>query len=165
MNTFVDGEMNLVFIHGLYSSGHGFKARYLRELFPDIVAPNFTGSLQERMEQLHQTLISRSIWRIIGSSFGGLMGALYVYQNPKSVNRLVLLAPALILPDFVKSVTGQIDVPTVIYHGRNDDVIPVDLVRALAENIFTNLLFNEVNEGHLLHKTVQSVDWHKLLVC
>ena len=158
-----DREDNLIFIHGLYSSGHGYKARYLKHRFPSIITPDFTGSLDERMEQLNHILGERSAWNIIGSSFGGLMGAIFTCQNPQSVNRLILLAPALIWPDFVNSITGQVDVPTVIYHGRSDDVIPFELIKTLAEQVFTNLTFNEVNEGHLLHQTVQTIDWYKLI--
>ena len=42
----------IIFIHGYESSGHGFKGNFLRTIFPNIITPDFTGELLERMEQL-----------------------------------------------------------------------------------------------------------------
>ncbi len=61
----------LVFIHGMVSSGQGFKARLLRRHFPHILTPDFDGWLEERMAQLRPIL---PISRIGPSSVPALAG-------------------------------------------------------------------------------------------
>jgi pimeloyl-ACP methyl ester carboxylesterase len=153
----------LIFIHGMVSSGQGFKARLLRRQFPHILTPDFDGSLEERMAQLLPLLSHQPDWTIIGSSFGGLMGALFTCQNPGQVRQLILLAPALIWPDFAYALPPPVPVPTVIYHGRRDTVIPLEAVRPLAEKVFLSLDFREVDDDHRLQATVQAIDWPALL--
>jgi pimeloyl-ACP methyl ester carboxylesterase len=149
----------LIFIHGLNSSGQGFKGRLLRTQFPAIVTPDFEGSLAERMRQLTSILAGDSPWTIIGSSFGGLMGALYTCRQPDRVRKLILLAPALVYPDFAASPPAPVAVPTLVYHGQQDTVIPVEPVRMLAEQVFLNLTFHLVDDDHRLTETVQALDW------
>ncbi len=153
----------LIFIHGLESSGRGYKGTMLRRLFPHILTPDFTGSLEERMAQLNPILAEKFDWVIIGSSFGGLMGALFTCQHPQQVRKLILLAPALIFPDFAANPPQPISVPTTIYHGQLDTIVPVEPVRTLAEQTFLNLTFHLVDDDHGLHQTVQAVDWLTLV--
>jgi pimeloyl-ACP methyl ester carboxylesterase len=153
----------LIFIHGLISSGQSYKATLLRGFFPDILTPDFEGSLEERMAQLEPILSDRSGWIVIGSSFGGLMGAMFTCRHPARVSKLILLAPALIWPDFAQALPPPVSVPTVIYHGINDDLIPLDLVRPLAEKAFTDLAFHAVDDDHGLKATVQGIDWRALV--
>jgi pimeloyl-ACP methyl ester carboxylesterase len=153
----------LIFIHGLISSGQSFKATLLRGLFPHILTPDFEGSLEERLARLKAILSDQKGWTIIGSSFGGLMGTIFTCQHPDQVEKLILLAPALIWPDFANALPPPVPVPTVVYHGQRDDVIPVDLVRPLAEGIFLNLTFHVVDDDHGLKKTAQAIDWRALI--
>ncbi len=153
----------LIFIHGLMGSGQGFKATLLRRLFPDILTPDFDGPLEARMVRLTDILSDQSGWTIIGSSLGGLMGTLFTCQHPQQVKKLILLAPALIWPDFADALPPPVSVPVVVYHGREDNVIPLELVRPLAEQLFLNLTFHVVDDDHGLHKTVQAIDWLDLL--
>jgi pimeloyl-ACP methyl ester carboxylesterase len=153
----------LIFIHGLISSGQSFKANLLRGLFPNIFTPDFEGTLDERMAQLATILSDKPGWIIIGSSFGGLMGAMFTCHHPERVQKLILLAPALIWPEFAQTLPAPVSVPTVVYHGRRDDLIPLNLVRSLAEQVFTNLNFHAVDDDHGLHDTVQAIDWVTLL--
>jgi pimeloyl-ACP methyl ester carboxylesterase len=160
---FMLDSARLIFIHGLESSGQGFKATLLRHLLPGIQTPDFRGPLQERMERLVHILAHDSGWVIIGSSFGGLMGALFTCQRPQQVAKLILLAPALPWPDFADSPPPPVSVPVVVYHGRGDEIIPLDLVQPLAEQAFLNLTFHVVDDDHRLHKTVQAIDWTALV--
>jgi len=41
-----------IFLHGLESSSRGAKAAFLRDLYPDMLIPDFKGSLAERMASL-----------------------------------------------------------------------------------------------------------------
>lgn len=152
-----------IFLHGLESSGHGFKAKLLRSIFPAMLTPDFCGTLEERMEQLTPIMAERQSWIIVGSSFGGLMGALFACRHPQQVRKLVLLAPALTRPQFADAPPAPIAVPVVAYHGRGDTVIPLEPTRALAERVFSNLTFHVVDDNHMLRATVQSIDWHTLL--
>jgi len=153
----------LIFIHGLISSGQSFKANLLRGTFPGMLTPDFEGTLEERMAQLTAVLGDRPGWAIIGSSFGGLMGATFTCQHPDQVDKLILLAPALIWPEFAQSPPPPVAVPTVVYHGTRDEIIPLDLVRPLAERVFTDLTFHAVDDDHGLKATVKAIDWPGLV--
>jgi predicted esterase len=91
------------------------------------------------------------------------MAAIFACQRPAQVRKLILLAPALILPDFAASPPAPVDVPTVIYHGRQDQIVPLEPTRRLAQRVFRNLIFNEVDDEHGLYKTVFEIDWPGLL--
>ena len=153
----------LIFLHGLMGSSQGVKATLLRKIFPHILTPDFSGSLEERMSALDEILAGESGWKIVGSSFGGLMAALFACQHPDQVDRLVLLAPALIWPDFAASPLAPVEVPVVIYHGSRDELIPLATARELAERIFPNLSFNVVDDDHGLFQTVHALDWPAIL--
>jgi pimeloyl-ACP methyl ester carboxylesterase len=154
-----------MFLHGLDSSSQGIKATHLRQLFPQILTPDFQGSLEERMFQLTQIIGRKRNWTLIGSSLGGLMAAHFACWHPSQVRKMILLAPALTWPDFVASPPPPIDVPVILYHGRLDPLIPLDQVKPIARRIFRNLEFHVVEDDHSLLKTFYEIDWHKLLTC
>jgi pimeloyl-ACP methyl ester carboxylesterase len=154
---------HLIFIHGLDGSSQGQKATLLRGLFSDMLIPDFRGTFQERMAVLGPILGSQPGWTIIGSSYGGLMGAIFTCEHPDQVRKLVLMAPALILPEFAQNPPMPVDVPTLIYHGRRDEIVPLEPVRLLAGQVFRNLTFNAVDDDHGLYKTAHSIDWTLVL--
>ena len=153
----------LIFIHGLEGSSQGVKATLLRGLFPGMLTPDFSGSLDERMSSLNTILGDAGGWTIAGSSFGGLMGALFTCRRPQQVERLILLAPALVWPDFAGTPPAPVSVPTTIYHGSRDEIVPLEPVRLLAEQVFLNLTFHVVDDDHGLYQTVHAIDWKALL--
>jgi len=159
----MDEAGGLIYIHGLEGTSHGTKATLLRGLFPEMLIPDFRGSLDERMITLETLLGAEREWTIIGSSFGGLMGAMFTCQCPHQVRKLVLLAPALIWPDFADHLPEPVEVATVIYHGKRDSIVPLKPVRALAQQVFTNLDFRVVEDEHSLRQTIHAIDWHRLL--
>jgi pimeloyl-ACP methyl ester carboxylesterase len=155
---------HILFIHG--SSGdksQTYKARILRGIFPGMLTPDFEGDLPERMEQLEAILGTETGWTLVGSSLGGLMAALFATQHPDQVCKLVLLAPALTLPGFTRSLASQIAIPTIIIQGTRDDFIPLEPTRKLAEKVFLSLTYIVVDDDHRLHKTAEELDWKKLL--
>ncbi len=153
----------LIFLHGLEGSSQGDKATLLRGLFPGIQTPDFQGDLDTRMAKLNDLLKAKKDWTMIGSSFGGLMAALFACRHPDQVTRLILLAPALIWPDFANQPPDPIDIPVVVYHGRRDVIVPLETTRRLAKMVFTNLTFHIVDDDHGLYKTVHALDWLSLL--
>ena len=154
----------IVYLHGLESTSQSGKARQFAQRFPGMLTPDFTGSFDERMAQLTPILGDENGWTIIGSSFGGLMGAVFTLENESQVRKLVLLAPALMLPPFATLADRRtVAVPTVIVHGTEDDVVPLAPVRALAEKVFTNLTYHVVHDGHRLAKAYEELNWEAIL--
>ncbi len=153
----------LIYLHGSESDSNSGKAKQFREWFPGMVTPDFTSSFEERMAQLQPILADRSDWTIIGSSFGGLMGAVYTCKNPTRVRKLILLAPALLREPFGSFLDLQpASNPVTIIHGTRDDVVPLEAAREVAQTLFTNLTYLVVDDDHRLHKTLHELDWKKI---
>ena len=163
---------NIVFIHGLESSGNGFKGTYLKSLFPDALTPNFkkfkrnfslNSLLKERLGQLDSILKTRMSWIIIGSSFGGLMATLYTIRNPEKTERLILFAPFLATSMLQIDKNSLINTPTIIFHGKHDEIAQYKASREKAYQLFTNLEFNTTEDHHDLNKTITTLNWNKLI--
>jgi pimeloyl-ACP methyl ester carboxylesterase len=152
-----------IFIHGLESSNQGTKAVYFRKNFPGMLTPNFPGSLDERMAKLHDLVAEKRDLLMVGSSFGGLMASIFAMENEPRVRRLILLAPAINLLEFVPYRGRKILKPVHIYHGRQDDVIPIEEAESVARQVFSNLAFHAIDDDHYLHKTFESIEWGTLL--
>ena len=154
----------LIYLHGLESDSNSGKARQFREWFPGMLTPDFTGSFEERMEQLQPILAGGTEWTIIGSSFGGLMGTVYTCTNRLRVRKLILLAPALLRDSFGSHLDLQpVPVPTTVIHGTRDDVVPLAPAREVAQALFTDLTYIVVDDDHRLHKTLHELDWKSIL--
>jgi pimeloyl-ACP methyl ester carboxylesterase len=155
---------NMIFLHGLESSSQAYKASVLRKSYPNLIVPDFTGSLEQRMEALYPILGDKKDWIIIGSSFGGLMGAIFTCEHPDQVRKQILLAPALMLPEFAAFIGGKpVSVPTTIVHGTQDNVVPLEIVREIASKVFSNLTYRIVDDNHRLHKATDTLDWKSIL--
>ncbi len=163
---------NIIFIHGLKSSGHGFKGRLFQKEIPGCLTPDFKkyhplisnkSLLKKRMKQLNALLKEECSWVIIGSSFGGLMATIYSCQNPEKILKLILLAPYLSSLELKFKKYSAIDVPVIIFQGNHDNIISVKRSRTCAEKFFTNLTYNIVNDNHRLHETFKTLDWQNLI--
>lgn len=152
-----------VFIHGLESSGSGTKGSFFSRKYKGMSTEDFKGSLEERMAKLENLLADKTDLILVGSSFGGLMAALYTCDHPDKVKKLVLLAPALDLPDFDRCLSNSIEVPAELFHGRGDDVVAPAPVREKAGKVFRNLRYHLVDDDHPLTETFPLMDWDKLL--
>ncbi|NVM02250.1 MAG: alpha/beta fold hydrolase [Candidatus Helarchaeota archaeon] len=148
---------NVIFVHGLISSGQGFKGNFLRSILPTCLTPDFVGTEEEKINQLKNFLSEKRSWIIIGSSYGGFMGTFYTCQYPDRVSQLILLAPVLTHPKLHSC--RSVDVPVVLYHGKNDNVVPIEATHKRAEELFTNLTYHLVDDDHMLHPTVKKIDW------
>jgi Predicted esterase len=153
-----------VFIHGLESSSQGAKGVFFRSKYPDMIIEDFIGTFQERMNKLNNLLINKTDLVLVGSSYGGLMATVYTFNNEEKIKKLILLAPALNIEEFTMVYCNKKPhIPVVIYHGKNDDVVPPFSVRDIAQAIFTNLHHTMVNDDHSLHRTFSLMDWDTLL--
>jgi len=152
-----------VFIHGLESSSQGTKGVFFHERYPDMIIEDFGGPLEERMEKLNRLLAGRDDLILVGSSFGGLMAAIYACEHERQVRKVVLLAPALHLPDFLRFTGKRVKMPVTLFHGKNDDVVPPGPVKALAEQVFETLDYHLVDDDHSLHVTFPMMDWKALV--
>ena len=152
-----------IFIHGQESSSQGTKGLFFRDLFPEMIIPDFMGDISARMLKLNEILKDKRGIIIIGSSLGGLMAALYVFQNPDSLKKLILLAPALNLPEFIPYLSEKLILPVYVFHGKEDEVIPPKPIQAIAKKIFANLTFTMLDDDHRLSKRFTSIDWPRLI--
>ncbi|MBM4343106.1 MAG: alpha/beta fold hydrolase [Deltaproteobacteria bacterium] len=143
--------VQLVFLHGLESGPHGSKFQALYDLDPAVHAPDFEGvfDLDARMAIAERDLADRGRLVLVGSSFGGLVAALYADRHPDRVAACVLCAPALIA-DRWPAVAAIARVPghTVLLHARGDDVVDIAWSRAFA--VRHGLRLVEVDDDHRL---------------
>jgi pimeloyl-ACP methyl ester carboxylesterase len=151
-----------LFLHGLDSSGSGTKGRYFSEHFPDMLRPDFEGTLSERMAQLNRVVHGKDELVLVGSSFGGLMAACQAQQHPGNCKRIIMLAPALNFHEH-RPPEIKLDVESILVIGSSDVVTPPDLVLPAAKATFANLRISVVDDDHLLHETFQYLDWPALL--
>ena len=152
-----------IFLHGLESSSRGAKAGFLRKLYPDMLVPDFSGSLSERMKTLCAVLNRGKNIILIGSSFGGLMATIFAMEHHGVVNRVILLAPALNFPEFSRYTMRPLDIPARMIIGQKDTVTPPEKVIPMALKIFTALQYDIVDDNHLLADTFRNLDWEAML--
>ncbi|MEW6184356.1 MAG: alpha/beta hydrolase [Thermodesulfobacteriota bacterium] len=152
-----------LFIHGLESSSGGTKGLFFRRHFPDMLIEDYFGSFSQRMVTLKGLLAEKDRILLVGSSFGGLMAAVYACEHEEQTKKIILLAPALHSDYFRPHLKKKSNVPVIIFHGRQDQVVPLEPVRAIAGQVFKNLQFNEVEDDHFLHRTFRTLNWKKLL--
>lgn len=152
-----------VFVHGLEGSSQGTKSQFFRKRYPGMIIEDYTGSIEERMEKLRRILAGRQDLILVGSSYGGLMAAMYACDHEPAIKRLILLAPALDLEEFRPYLNRTVAVPTALYHGSRDDVVPPGEVRGIAARVFTDLDYHTVDDDHPLSGTFATFDWDSLL--
>lgn len=152
-----------IFIHGQESSSQGNKAVFFKDLFPEMIIPDFVGDVATRMSKLNKILVDKNGIIMIGSSLGGLMASLYAFQNQNRMKKLILLAPAINLSEFSHYLSKKLALPVYIFHGKNDEIIPLEPIRAIAKRVFPNLTFTVMEDDHRLSRTFTTIDWPKLI--
>lgn len=151
----------IYFLHGLDSSGSGTKGRFFQSNFPQIISPDFEGTLADRLLHLENLCMTDERLIFIGSSFGGLMATCYACQNKERVAKLILLAPALNFESY-QPPANCLQIPTQLIIGKHDTVTPPKLVLPLAEATFEDLTTTVTDDDHLLHSSFQNLNWQKL---
>jgi predicted esterase len=154
----------LVFIHGLESSARGTKGIYFRQNFPEMIIEDYAGNFAQRMRKLSGVLAGKHNLILVGSSYGGLMAVQFASQYEERVKKLILLAPALNLPEFGPDIHKLLQIPVVIYHGTDDNIVDPYIVKSIAGKVFSLLEHHLVDDDHSLHKTFPTLEWRKLLL-
>lgn len=107
----------VAYLHGFASSSRSSKGLALQKQLgndivslPDLNRPSFeditiTGALKA-MDELHEEM-GRPRWKLVGSSMGGHVAALWTALHPEDVEKLVLLCPAFDLATLWPSIIGQ----------------------------------------------------------
>lgn len=153
----------VIFIHGQESSSQGTKGLFFRDHFPEMIIPDFVGDVQSRMSKLNEILLGKRGIIMTGSSLGGMMAAIYTFKNKDSIKKLILLAPALNLHEFTPYLSKTLSLPVYIFHGKEDELIPAQLIQDIAIKVFTNLTFTMLDDDHRLSRTFTSIGWPQLL--
>jgi predicted esterase len=92
------------------------------------------------------------------------MGTVFTCKHPTQVRKLILLAPALLRDHFAAYLDLEpVSVSTVLIHGTEDNVVPPEPVKEIAEKLFTNLQTITVNDGHRLQKAFGELEWEDIL--
>jgi pimeloyl-ACP methyl ester carboxylesterase len=167
--------MNLIYLHGFASGPQSSKAQFFRRRFeelgvamqiPDLSGGNFEElTISGQLRVIQRIAVGDDV-RLIGSSMGGYLAALYAARHPE-VTKLILMAPAFgfarrwplmlgeekvaewrrtgwlpiyhygdkrerrvgyeLLEDAKRHEDyPEISQPALIFHGRQDDVVPVE---------------------------------------
>jgi pimeloyl-ACP methyl ester carboxylesterase len=151
------------FIHGLESTSRGTKGVFFRARYPEMIIEDYFGPFAQRMAQLEGLLAGKDNLVLVGSSYGGLMAAVYACLNEARVRKLILLAPALHLEPYNPYLNKKLGMPIAIFHGLRDIVVPLDTVRTIAEQLFENHTFNVLDDDHSLHAAFPTLEWDTLL--
>jgi pimeloyl-ACP methyl ester carboxylesterase len=156
-------ETTRVFIHGLESTSRGTKGTFFSERYPGMIVEDYPGSFARRMKKLERLLAKKQSLILVGSSYGGLMATVYAYRYEERVKKLILLAPALHLEPFRPYQNRKLHTPITIFHGKQDDVVPLAAIRTLADRLFLAHTFHSVEDDHPLHRTFAAMPWDELL--
>ena len=154
----------LVFIHGLESTAQGTKGQFFQQLFPQMIIEDYTGDFATRMLKLKDILAGIADLVLVGSSYGGLMATQYSIENEAMVKKMILLAPALNLPELRPPELTKLHLPVIIYHGTDDNIVDPYTVKTIARKYFSNLEHHFVDDDHSLHKTFPLINWKELLI-
>jgi pimeloyl-ACP methyl ester carboxylesterase len=202
--------MNLIYLHGFASGSQSSKAQFFRRRFeeigiamqiPDLGEGNFEGLTITGQLRVIERCAAGDDVRLIGSSMGGYLAALYAARHAQ-VTKLVLLAPAFgfarrwplmlgadklaewrrtgWLPvyhygDKMERRVGyelledaaryedypQISQPALLFHGRQDDVVPVEYSEEFSKR-HPQVKLRVLESGHELINVLEEM-WGEIL--
>ena len=159
----------LIWAHGLWGSPNGSKVTAIRESGIEVLSPDFNGmELNERIDILNE-LVSKEEVVLAGSSYGGLACALVAQQQPKQIKGMLLLAPALHLPEAPNNVPENLiapeNIPVIIIHSTTDYIVPISASKDYLERSKENVKLIEVDDNHVLENSIELIisEFKKLL--
>jgi pimeloyl-ACP methyl ester carboxylesterase len=145
--------MKVLWLHGLESGPFGSKYKALVAAGYDVIAPDLRGkNLAERVV-VAGALMEEHVPFVVGSSYGGITAVLAAKACSNPLPGMVLCAPALTFTEAPMRPLEELAPPCrmTIVHGRNDDVIPVEVSRKYADMHGVPLI--EVGDGHRLSES------------
>jgi signal transduction histidine kinase len=153
--------VHVLFAHGLESGPWGRKSLALRDAGHDVTAPDARGlDLDARVGLLVEALRAADpVPVVVGSSFGGIAALLavrWLEEDGLRLPGLVLCAPALGVPAPARwQIAMPPRCPTVLLHGRDDRVVPIELSRDFAAEHGVELV--EVDDDHSLARSIDTL--------
>jgi alpha-beta hydrolase superfamily lysophospholipase len=113
-------------------------------------------SLRARVETAVPIMRDRRPF-VVGSSYGGLTAVLAAMRADVALPGVVLCAPALERAEEPNTDPAELQrvAPTIIIHGTEDDVIPIDVSRRYASRTGATLI--EVQDGHRLARSLPRI--------
>ena len=147
----------IIWAHGLWGNPNGSKVTAIRDSGIKINSPDFNNmELGERVEVL-DNLVSNKDVTLVGSSYGGLACALVAQKYPENVNGMLLLAPALHLPespnDEPEELVAPTNFPITIIHSFTDEIVPISASKDYIKRSGNNLRLIEVEDSHVLENS------------
>ena len=147
----------IIWAHGLWGNPNGSKVTAIRDSGIEINSPDFNDmELEERVELL-SNLVSNENVTLVGSSYGGLACALVAQKYSGNVNGMLLLAPALHLPespnDKPEGLIAPINFPITIIHSFTDEIVPISASKDYIKRSGNNLRLIEVEDSHVLENS------------
>ena len=151
----------LIWAHGLWGSPNGSKVTAIRESGIEVVSPDFNNmELEERIDILNE-LVSKKKVVIAGSSYGGLACALVAQQQPEQIKAMLLLAPALHLPeapnDIPENLVAPKDLPITIIHSTTDEIVPISASQDYIDRSENKINLIEVEDSHVLENSIELI--------
>ncbi len=151
----------IVFVHGLEGSPSGAKIQALREAGFEVIAPDGRGLvLADRISLIEEAMGDEPVV-LGGSSYGGLAAAWFAAAHPERITGLLLCAPALHWSeapvDDPSALVAPAGIPTLVLHGRHDDVVPIDESRRYQSRSGTHVELLECDDGHRLHASLDAL--------
>ena len=151
----------LIWAHGLWGSPNGSKVTAIRESEIEVISPDFNNmELEERVDILNE-LVSKEKVVLAGSSYGGLACALVAQKQPEQVKGMLLLAPALHLPETPNDVPEDLvppnNLPITIIHSTTDEIVPISASQDYIERSENNINLIEVEDSHVLENSIELI--------
>jgi alpha-beta hydrolase superfamily lysophospholipase len=120
----------IIFLHGQESGPFGSKYHSLVQAFPEqVLSPDFSGQTLEQRFATAQNYIetlSAPLF-LVGSSLGGLLAVLLADALPKRFEGLLLLAPALHLPEADQAYKNPSH--CTVLAALKDEIIPANAIQ------------------------------------
>jgi len=132
----------------MFSKGTKYQA--LKQAFGKVISPDCRGIIdpQQRLQIIRCEIEKISDWiLVVGSSMGGLIALLLQQSVPGQMAGLLLCAPAL-HRTAARSLNAAQLPPTMIIHGRQYAVIPIEGSRVLGAPLI------EVDDDHRLKNRI-----------
>jgi predicted esterase len=98
---------------------------------------------------------------LAGSSYGGLACALVAQQHPKQIKGMLLLAPALHLPETPNDVPEDLvapnNLPITIIHSTTDEIVPISASQDYIGRSGNNINLIKVEDSHVLENSIELI--------